>query len=220
MGAAKSGGQIYKLEECGHIADGKSLPLEYQVRVSSFRNQATVIAPMQQDIMMRVDSNWVPLVPLSLLQNANIATQALTNNKKSFMTRAATRRIWTGSSPMQLSVRMRFEAVKDARREVQEPCRILMAMAMPSLLVRSAEEESEAESGWSGWGKLPFVSPPGPTPFKLEGLLNLRRGGLADEIVRELDREGGGDRIMIEFGRYITFNNVIIKNVALTNLSR
>ncbi len=212
MPASKTGGQKYQLEQYGHVSDGKPLPLEYQVRVTSFRNAATVIAPMQEDLMMSVDSQWVPLVPLSLLSNANIAIQAFSGGKKSFATKAATRRIWTGSSPMQLSVRMRFEAISDAFQEVQEPCRLLMAMAMPSLKARNGERADSEEEKWHDF--LPFVSPPGPTPFAFEGLLNLRRSGAVGRLVENLDDGKGGDFIMIEFGKYITFENVIIKNVS------
>jgi hypothetical protein len=65
--------------------------------------------------------------------------------------------------------------------------------------------------------KLPFLGPPGPTPFTTEGVLNLQRAsselGDTTGIVEGLK---GGDKIMVELGRFLTFYNVIVREVTAT----
>jgi len=215
--AERTNQKKFALQEYGYVPDGNALPLEYLVRVTSIRNQATVVCPLQEDLMLSVDSSWVPLVPVSLLSNVNTLVQAGTFGRKSVVTRATSRRIWTGTSPMSISLRMRFEAVQDTFKEVLEPCRILMSMALPSGPKETqGTSSSKFDSVQDLAGALdivPFLSPPGPTPFSLEGILNLK-GSRLEKIGSYLEEAKGGDLIMIEVGRYVSFFNVIIRSVS------
>jgi hypothetical protein len=209
------------LNQYGYRPDGQPLPLEYLSRVTSIRNRATVISPLQEDILLRVDSRWEPLVPMSLLLAGQAIVQALTKGRRSLISRATSRRIWTGTSPMVLSLKMRFEAVENAANEVREPVRILQSIALPSEPWASGQKMSESNKDQSildsvrGYTHLPMLSPPGPTPFTLTGIIN-RRDPSHDlgDTTSLIEGLKGGDKIMIELGRFLTFYNVIVRNVS------
>lgn len=206
----KANNQTLLLSEYGYMPDGKRVPDAYLVRISSIRSLATVVAPMQEDIMLRVESRWAPFIPTSILSAANAGVQVVTAGHKSLITKASTRRIWQGSSPMVLSLKLKFEAVSDPIREVMEPVRILGSIALPA----ENNTVSNNASFQAFVNKLPFLGPPGPSPFKITGLLETNKGTKQNDIATALDSLQGGDRIMIEFGQCLTFYNVIVREVS------
>ena len=194
------------LKEYGYEADGKRIPDAYLVRISSIRNAATIISPLQEDINLKLESHWSSLLPTGLLQQADKAAQLFTGGRVSLITKATSRRVWTGSSPLVLSLKLRFEAIFDPYNEVVNPIRILAAMALP-------KETLLQKKGLLGKiNELPFLGPPGPSPFLTEGVLT--KGG--NKATTFLDSLQGGDNIQIELGRFLTFYDVIIKSVAPT----
>jgi hypothetical protein len=219
----KTGTREFALAEYGYKPDGRPVPIEYLARVTSIRNAATVIAPLQEDILLRVESRWEPLVPTSLLATGNILLQAATKGRKSLVTKATSRRIWSGTSPMTLSLRMHFEATENPFTEVAEPCRLLQSIALPSEPREGKTNRSEISKHQTiqdvsgALSKIPILGPPGPTPFTTEGILNLQRPsnelGDTTSIVEGLK---GGDKIMVELGRFVTFFNVIVREVSAT----
>ena len=213
--------------EYGYVMpDGDRIPEEYLVRITSYKNNCTVIAPIQEDITLKVESRWEPFIPTSILASANLIVQATTAGARSVITRATTRRMWMGTSPMSLSLRLKFEAIADPFTEVVEQCRLLQAMACPS-------EPASAQGDFGGVydslkrgqfkeaaSKLPGVHPPGPTPFSLAGVLT---GQKSYDTMSKADVEEsakGGDFIMIELGRFLTFWNVIISTNNVTFKSK
>ena len=234
------------LDEYGYKPDGRELPPEYLVRVTSLRNRVTIKSPLQEDIHLKVNSQWVPLLPHNLLTTANLLVQATTLGRRSFITKATTRRIWTGSSPMRLSLKMRFEAVEDEIKEVAFPLYYLSAMALPSQRNLTEKEMNASVNGSLGLkiggligkglkklsekaediatlgGIIPLLCPPGPSPFSTQTILDLRAASsVLPTVVVEagtsiFDSLVGGDKIMIELGDFITFYNVIIQEVNST----
>jgi len=234
------------LDEYGYKPDGRELPPEYLVRVTSLRNRVTIKSPLQEDIHLKVNSQWVPLLPHNLLTTANLLVQATTLGRRSFITKATTRRIWTGSSPMRLSLKMRFEAVEDEIKEVAFPLYYLSAMALPSQRNLTEKEMNASVNGSLGLkiggligkglkklsekaediatlgGIIPLLCPPGPSPFSTQNILDLRAASsVLPTVVVEagtsiFDSLVGGDKIMIELGDFITFYNVIIQEVNST----
>jgi len=202
----------------GYITpDGKPIPEEYLVRITSYKHNATVIAPLQEDINLRVESRWESFIPTSLLARANILTQAVTASERSFITQATSRRIWMGTSPMVIALRLRFEAVSDPFAEVVEPSRLLQSMAIPSdpstnfSKLGEVGKSLQAGNYWDVISKLPGLKPPGPTPFSWDNLLS---GQKSYPSMSQSDVESslrGGDFIMIEVGRFLTFWNVIVR---------
>jgi len=197
----------------GYVPDSKPVAPEYLVRITSYRNRTTVVGVLQEDIAMRVESRWEYLVPSALLDNANRLIQAVSGTK------ATSRRVWQGSSPLQLSLNLKFEAVNNAFDEVVQPCKVLQAITLPS--------NREYEGAWSWEASVPQVfnkekdiakkvlgallSPPGPTPFTTKGLFTRDDTRSIDEIVGDLK---GGDIIKVDLGRFLSFWNVIVKEVS------
>lgn len=194
------------LQQYGYVPDGKRIPDAYLVRISSIRNAATVISPLQEDINLKVESHWSPLLPAGLLSGANKAAQLFTGGRISLITKATSRRVWGGSSPMVLSLKLRFEAVFDPINEVLNPFMLLSAMALP-------KETLLQQKGLLGKiNELPFLGPPGPSPFLTEGVLG-KSGNKSSTFIDSLQ---GGDNIQIELGQFLTFYDVIIKSVSPT----
>jgi len=202
----------------GYVPDGKGVAPEYLVRITSYRNRCTIVGVLQEDIAMRVESRWEYLVPTSILDNANRLIQAVSGGKFSVITKATSRRVWQGSSPLQLSLNLKFEAVNNAFEEVVQPCKLLQAIALPS--------NREYEGAWNSEKGVPqisskekskakkvlgvFLSPPGPTPFTTKGLFTRDNTRSIDEVVGNLK---GGDIIKVDLGRFLSFWNVIVKEV-------
>jgi len=218
--------------EYGYIVpDGDRVPDEYLVRITSYKNNATVIAPIQEDIQLRIESRWEPFIPTSLLSGINAVVQLATQGERSAITRATTRRLWQGTSPMAISVRLKFEAVTDPFSEVVEPCRLLQAMTAPSEAggtnwseiyadIKGVSLANVKDSFTKVASKLPGVRPPGPTPFSMTGILSGQKQ-YSNMVRSELEQSmSGGDFIMVEFGRFLTFWNVIINTNAVTFKSK
>jgi hypothetical protein len=211
--------------EYGYIPDGEGVSPEYLVRITSYRGWCTVVGVLQEDIVTKVESRWEPFIPTTLLNIGNILTQAVTRGKKSIITKATSRRLWQGSTPMTLSLNLKFQAVNDPSREVVQPCMILQSIAAPSepanatslAEVFTAAENLDLKGVGDAVSKLPFLSPPGPTPFNLEGILNLQKSHnelSPSEIKEELK---GGDLIEIQIGRLMFFRNVILSSVQVAH---
>ncbi len=197
-------------------SDGKKVPPEYLVTITSIRNQCSVVSILQEPIQMDVESRWKPFIPTQLLDNGNTMVQMFTGGRKSLVTKACSRRLWEGSTPITLSLMLRFEAVKNTQIEVVEACKILQKMSLPSERSNSSNDNTLLEDVISN---VPTLIPPGPTPFTLSGILDLRstsgqNSGTRFNKIKE--GMGGGDVIIIEIGRFLTFYNVILNKVGVS----
>lgn len=213
-------------------ADGKKkVPEEYMVKITSIRNRCTIIAPLQEDISMQVESRWEPFVPMGMLSRANIIVEAVSGTfgteRRSLITRATSRRIWQGSSPLVLSFNLKFEAVQDAQYEVVYPGELLQTMALPADPATKVSYQelkgkgvlAAAKGVWDVVSKLPTLQPPGPNPFSLEDIINQHSyPEMSTEAI--MDSAKGGDFIMVEVGRFLTFFNVIVRESTLNYKSK
>ena len=211
------------------MADGDKIPLEYLVRITSYRLGSTVIAPIQEDVVLGVESQWDPVVPTSILRSANVLIQAAGKvlgepELRSAITSATTRRIWSGTSPISVSLRLKFEAVEDAYNEVVEPCRLLQTMAIPSDPNFGGGTEFDMKEAdyhsVTGIKKIisnfPALQPPGPSPFELQGIMSGGINYLNKSHSDILGGLAGGDFIIIELGTFLTFWNVVIREDSVT----
>lgn len=203
----------------GYSPDGKKIPDAYLVSVTSLRNRAKVVSPLQESISLFAESSWQQFLP-SLSSFGNLLIQAASGGRKALVTKATSRRIWNGTSPIKLSVKMVFEAVNDTLKEVVYPIMMLSSMILPAETLYTSEEDkasSIVEEGQRqiarGLDKLPLLGPPGPSPFSLEGIVDLK-SILSNQVASKIESLAGGDHIMIEIGRFLTFDNVIIKSIS------
>ena len=220
-----SGGtKTHVFNEYGYLPDGDPVADEYLVRITSIRNKASVVGLLQEDIAMRVESRWDPFIPTSVLAKGNMLLQLVSEmttapgGPKSLVTKAASRRLWVGTTPMTLSLKLKFEAINDSFKDVVEPCRILQSLALPSEPGRdtTAAEVKAAwkEAGVGGViGALPTLTPPGPSPFSWEGILSSRKPIDELNITSIIEGSKGGDRIMLQLGKFLKFDDVIIREV-------
>jgi hypothetical protein len=212
------------INKYGYInPDSRKVPPEYLIKITSYRNLSTVIGIIQDSVNIRVESTWEPLLPTNMLAFANKVSQAI--KKVSLINRATSRRVWMGTSPLTISLTLRFEAVKDAYNEVVAPGLWLQAFALPSEPERSHQfdmqkfgdvfqNQGPIAAAKYGLEHLPLVYPPGPTPFAWEGILkkDVKYKDLSQtQILQELH---GGDLIRIEIGKFFTLWNVIIRDVS------
>ena len=217
----------FRTNEYGYISsDGKKIPDEYLVRITSLQNNVTIVAPFQEDISLGVESHWEPVVPAALLRTINTVAQTATG--RSAITSATTRRMWQGTSPISVSLRLKFEAVNDPFVEVVEACRLLQAIAVPSNPSSASSTKNAASNavkrGIKGIGKtlsdLPALLPPGPSPFTWDKLL-AGETNFTDKTRSDIEKSAkGGDFIMIELGTFLTFWKVIVRESNVSYKSR
>ena len=81
-------------KELGYVnPDGDRVPDEYLVRISSRRHNTTVIAPLQEDTTLHVESFWGPVIPKGLLEALDKITQTASGGRVSIVTKATSRRM-------------------------------------------------------------------------------------------------------------------------------
>lgn len=214
--------RTFTFTEYGYKPDGIGVPSEYLAHITSVKNKATITGILQENIIMRVESRWEPFIPTSMLAKGNYLLQVVTGGRKALVTRAATRRLWTGSTPMTMFLKLRFEAIDDSFIDVVEPCRILQSMAVPSEPTGEVTDFGEIKKSpesheiVDALQKLPALSPPGPTPFTLEGLLGARRPINELNQTEIIESAKGGDRIILQLGKFLQFDNVILREATST----
>lgn len=233
MAYKKSGGKkVFAFKEFGYIPDGQPVNDAYLARITSIRNRWSVVGILQEDIQMRVESRWDSFIPASMLAKGNMLLQLLSEKTgvaggpKSLVTKASTRRLWVGSTPMVINLKLKFEAINDSAKDVVEPCRILQSLALPSepgteadtanVQDRAAEFASKPglTTGAELIKSLPLLSPPGPSPFSWEGILSSRKPVNELNISSIVEGTKGGDRIILQLGKFLNFDDVIVREVS------
>jgi len=145
-----------------------------------------VNAYLQEFIVLDNSSDWegvtqgIPGADFAI-KTADAFLQATIN--KSAITTALTRRKWSGSAPLKLSLKLKFEAINDIQSEVLQPCMILQQLTLP-------------RGGIAGIGLVP----PGPSPYKI--------GGASSQ--NWTDR---GEHLSVDIGGFLVLDSVIVENV-------
>lgn len=195
----------------GFCPDNSKAPAEYYVRIISYRLRSIIVGLIQSSISLSVDSTWEFFVPTAYTEFGWLddIVQIVSRGKTSLVNRPTQRRKWKGTSPVGISLSLRFEAVNDAYTDVVLPGKLLQELALPS--EGAASELSGIKDIWSA---IPFLSPPGPSPFTAEDILNVNKDAVM-QLRREaiLSGKRGGDLISICFGNFLMFENVIVKKV-------
>ena len=201
-----------KFKVLGYSPDQDPAPMEYYARITSYRRKAIIIGLLQSSISMSVDSMWEHFLPTQYSEFSWVedVVQIATKGNTSLVNKATMRRKWKGSTPMEMSLTLKFQAIIDAKADVIDPCKELQALALPS----EGPSKDKIRGAGDIWGALPFLSPPGPTPFSTEDILNVNKDSVLNAKRDAMLRGGrGGDLIFITLGNFVTFENVIVKKV-------
>lgn len=184
-------------------ADGTAIPPSYLVSIISSKLNHMIVAPLQDKTSFHVTSEWEPFIPTTGLDGVvNQISQLVF--KQALISRFTTRRIWKGTSPIDITLQLYFNSVNDTYKNVIEPIMRLLQMAAPS-------------TGGTLSKYLPLLTPPGPSPYAVDtdtGALNqgLDALGGAGQSVKEWLKDG--DNIEVSIGSYLKFEKVIVKDVA------
>ena len=159
----------------------------HRVIIQSKEIKPEVIAYSPPEYSLAVSSSWDS--PYADLTGGSVGT-ALNATGLTVKNKATSTLIWSGSTPIELSLPLQFFAESDAGYEVRDPILRLMKMAVPG----------ELDAG--------LYTPPGPTYVDVKKLVTEKgyKGG----------DYGGGDKIDVLVGRFLRFTNVVISAVSVT----
>ena len=149
------------------------------------RYHVVIKSLIQDDLSFNTEAVWSPSAAASIIRStSNAAAQAITG--RTLVNKFVSRRQWSGTSPLDFTINMRFESIKDNFTEVIRPCVELQRMILPS-------------SGGIGTIGEWFLTPPGPNPFYVSQLSDMRKG----EIIN------------VRIGRFLNIKKVILKSLML-----
>lgn len=158
-------------------------------RLNAKRQKVVIRALLQEQFDMTTEANWAPFSAASFVSGfTNELSQLITG--RAMVNRWLTRRIWRGSSPLDFTLNMRFEAEDNTSREVLAPCKELHRMCLPY-------------RGEKAMGQF-FLSPPGPSPFT-----HWARKG-----------ESIGEIIDISIGGLVYIKRCVVKSVKVSFFNR
>jgi hypothetical protein len=186
---------------CGY--HGKDVPRAYQITVTDRRpaeyandaggyNLVTVRALMQGPIETSVRGHWQASTASYLSSLVNQGVQALTGSAA--QNTYVSRRIWSGTSPLSLVLKLLFVAMDDPIKDVYQPVVELQRMVLPYLNLSV--------------GGLAF-KPPGPNPYTTSFTQALPK--MLTWFVRGINQEG--EDISIQIGQFIDLQRVVVHEV-------
>lgn len=131
------------------------------IKASSGLDDVSVIARLPEEIQMQLASEWdTPFLQSGGTGILEVAAQTL--GGVSTKTQFASAQVWSGSSPIELTLPLEFYAQENATRDVVQPIVALAEMALP-------RTSNRGEGG--------LFTPPGPRVFakfgKLQGDTNI-----------------------------------------------
>ncbi len=134
--------------------DERKFSPNFLVYISSSKYKTTVVSRAPEDLTMQINADWdTPLAQSGASGIVEVGVQELLN--RSTKTQFASAQIWSGSTPIEITLQLEFQAEQDPKQEVIQPIISLGKMALPSL---------SGEGGSKG-----LFSPPGPRIFNFGG---------------------------------------------------
>lgn len=138
----------------------------YLVYIKSDRHNCTVVARAPQELSLSLNSEWdTPLAQNGISSVVEVAIQEGLNLSKQHQYASA--QVWSGSSPIEITLDLEFQAEEDPVREVVQPIINLGKMLLPELK--------------GDQGDLGFFTPPGPKVFnkgrQFEDFITVSLGG-------------------------------------------
>jgi len=172
-------------------------PPQYIVKITVSDPKMMVTAFIQDKFVFNVQSDWEDAGSLEgILAGLSDASQFLTGH--TLVSTMTTRRKWRGSSPITLTMKLKFEAFEDVEKEVIAPCEQLQSLVLPS-------------AGLKAGGEQFFVIPPGPNPFYIPQ--NFIKNSKMPVFSK-------GQEIRIDIGNFITFKSIVVSSVEVSFESR
>jgi len=175
----------------GYLPERTGTPDAYITTITSKVLQCKIYAVIPEQIRFLVNSSWEPFPGLGMFSDlVELIPQALFG--VTLVQPWMKRRMWRGSTPVQMQVQMKFVAYDNTMNNVVTPCMYLQQMALPHESFSLDYVENEGTKNESSERLFTAYSPPGPSPFTV------------------FDNMGGGDKIDITFGSFLQFESVII----------
>ena len=203
-------GQIIRNTVSKRVLD--EIAPEYQVRILARKIEVggegpiliDLLAILQEEISLGTESAWQSFIPSKYEPTAELQTMASAVGA-SLITRWTSRRVWMGTEPLLISMKLRFEADENAYNEVIVPCLSLKKLCLPTqgpkIGIPVVGKVASAITSNVLW-------PPGPNP--------LIRGGVFGWA--------GGENIEIQVGLgskpFLYFDSVIVKRINVTYANR
>ncbi len=184
--------------DCGYPVGRTDVANGYLIRITSTAMNRNVWALLQDNFTTRVESSWAQPALGSLISDSlRDIIQAGASINVTLGSQFMTRRIWRGSTPLSLQLRMKFEAISDVYKEVVLPCATLQQMALPS--------KYKGDPSLNNIAGYFLIVPPGPNPFS---------GAAKDwlyEKFGKLAQSKDGDVITIDIGNFMSYRSVIVR---------
>ena len=158
-----------------------------------FKKIVVIRGLLQHNIDIKTTAQWSPL------SAANFATKMATEITqlvagRTLVSKWGSRQIWMGTSPLDFTINLRFEAINDPAKEVLEPCRELQRMILPYTKGK--------------YGDKLLMFPPGP----------LATGGIRAWFRGTSQTEG--EIISVRIGKLLKMSRVIIRDINHTFMNR
>lgn len=161
-------------------------------RRKTMAQPVVIKALLQEKISLTTEAEWSPLTAASIVRDVGREVGGWLG--RSLVSKFLTRRIWRGTSPLDFTLNLRFEAETDAQREVLSPCKELHRMVLPY-------------RGSKALGAQ-FLSPPGPY------IGDYAKGG-ESFWNNPSSTFGRGEIIDIQIGGLMLIKRVIVKKVTV-----
>lgn len=172
---------------------GTKVPEQYIITIVSTTSKVAIRAVLQDKFSIKTGSRWQTFID-AIRSNPIVEAGEFGAQAffgKSLQNAMMSRRIWRGTDPLTLSLHLKFEEEYSSKSEVVDPCRYLQQITLPGESV--------------DLGNL--LIPPGPSPFKI-----------GNEQSVQLSQ--ASDLISVYVGRFLSFRNVIVKDVTTTYSNR
>ena len=157
-----------------------------------FKEEVTIRGLLQHDIDIKTTAQWSPLSAASFAPKMlSEVTQLVLG--RALVTKWGSRQVWMGTSPLDFTINLRFEAINDPVKEVLAPCKELQRMILPYTKGK--------------YGDKLLMLPPGP----------LAAGGIREILGLSADE---GEIISVRIGKLLRMNKVIIRDINHTFMNR
>lgn len=181
--------EIQDIRPTTYVEEGSGV---YETSEYKFKKRVIIRGLLQDNIDIKTTAQWSPLSAASFTSKmATEITQLISG--RALITKWGSRQVWMGTSPLDFTINLRFEAVNDSNSEVLEPCRELQRMILPYTTGKHGDKF--------------LLLPPGP----------LITGKTLGEVI---GASAKGEIISVRIGKLLKMNRVVIRDINITFMNR